>query len=390
MENVSILSGNAGRPTRAKSLSSQSPLPLQEAAGGFSNAISARNSRATSPASQGKPASMPDRKRVITKAMIGNPTSFRHTGHIGTGAYGTMLDSCGVAEADGVLEQQLSEVAAALQLREGGQMWSSSAGDMESKQKTAISETRPLAEGDKRFHRHALQMSEIAEDIPVEENLKQSTHHCHQGTGSQTLLEGDDQPNSTIENISDAASLAQHAASPSQLPTAESDPPLKRQASKRKPLPVPRNLADLCAEMSPSPVKEQCTVETSSKLEKGQVDAPPARDGQFERAIISGCEGESKTVAFATSETESAPDLPCDKMSPSPAAKQLPTLRANGKRFVQGPAGEYITDTANGRWNHALTEIAAALKADDDPEFDGNDTDVLHRTDHILQRFKIP
>ncbi|PWO00398.1 hypothetical protein FA09DRAFT_336534 [Tilletiopsis washingtonensis] len=61
----------------------------------------------------GSPGSpVPARKRIVDKRVIGLPTNFQHTGHIGAASYGTAVSQASAA----ALQAQLSEVAAALSM----------------------------------------------------------------------------------------------------------------------------------------------------------------------------------------------------------------------------------------------------------------------------------
>lgn len=57
------------------------------------------------------------------------------------------------------------------------------------------------------------------------------------------------------------------------------------------------------------------------------------------------------------------------------------TLRLGGKKMVEGPGGNYISDTANFRWNSAMKEITLALKDDDDQ---GGLEEGMRRADQLL------
>lgn len=57
------------------------------------------------------------------------------------------------------------------------------------------------------------------------------------------------------------------------------------------------------------------------------------------------------------------------------------TLRLAGKKMVEGPGGNYISDTANVRWNSALKEITMALK---DEGEEGGLEEGMRRADELL------
>ncbi|PWN41440.1 hypothetical protein IE81DRAFT_324582 [Ceraceosorus guamensis] len=78
------------------------------------------------------------------------------------------------------------------------------------------------------------------------------------------------------------------------------------------------------------------------------------------------------------------------------SAAAAASIRMNGKRMVQGPSGTYITDTANLRWNSALSEITRALKDGDEggaaetAEREGESIeDAMRRADLVLGRLGV-
>lgn len=129
---------------------------------------------------------------------------------------------------------------------------------------------------------------------------------------------------------------------------------LKRSPTKRKPVPGPRKLEVLYDEFKTSSEKKPASPPVESHAEP-----------IFTRKLLD--------------ERGALVDKP------------LPTIRANGKRLVPGPTGDYITDTANGRWVNNLNEITNALKAQGvDGNEDNDEFEELHdglkRADLILSR----
>ncbi|UZJ52515.1 hypothetical protein CBS101457_001835 [Exobasidium rhododendri] len=261
---------------------------------------------------------MPARKRMVTKAMIGTPTNFQHTGHIGAASYGA-LQQAGDAEQ---LQRQLSEVAAALKMDD---MFVSA----------PVSSRLPTREASKESDISTLTPSSLACDLMVSDDLMKKRKATMADAHVSLLFE----PTAT-----------ELPASPSK---ATVEP--KRTTSKRKPVPTPRKLAALYSEFNEGMKEEGSVVPLSS-----------------------------------SAASEASPSfVPEDEEEEDSVAHSLPTIRAqDGKRLVQGPAGDYITDTANGRWNVALDEITKALKADGS-EVDADDEDIqdgLRQADEILGR----
>lgn len=144
----------------------------------------------------------PARKRVITKDMIGKPTNFQHTGHIGAGAY-TGITTGGVYD-DEKLKQQLSEVAAALRM---------------------------------------------------EDSASSNSHDPSKGSESTLADEEASLPSSKGKETSNDYEC-QGAPVFAATPAADTSKPtngVRRTTSKRKPVPAPRKLSELYSEFTTEP-----------------------------------------------------------------------------------------------------------------------------------------
>ncbi|MCO5565509.1 hypothetical protein L7F22_019183 [Adiantum nelumboides] len=281
----------------------------------------------------------PARKRIITKEMIGKPTNFQHTGHIGATSYGGAVSMDG-GDAER-LRQQLSEVAAALRLDD--ESASSNASCLPSREPSK--DSRAGSSGGETA------LTEDLSTIPVQSA-------------------SEDYP---LQDQSEVK-LPQEENSTKQVPVSNLDradsnhftPALKRTTSKRKPVPAPRNLADLYGEFSQTDESEISTKDISTLPDQNQPTILPT-----------SIEEESENGEGIVEQENKA------NTKPVPA-----TIRANGKRMVEGPAGDYITETANVRWNKALNEITLALK-DEGNEDDGEEQDIqtgLQRADEVLRQ----
>jgi hypothetical protein len=316
---------------RARSVSptkASRPMRIQEEVDSIpSSPILASPSRRPTP-------SMPARKRVITKAMIGTPTNFQHTGHIGASSYNA-LQRGGDAEQ---LQKQLSEVAAALKL------------DDDFVSAAPVSKQVLAREVDKGSDASTLAPSlSPSEAVVMEEPIKKQASF-----GSESPVSVRVETQTQSQNGS---------------PT-KTEVGLKRTTSKRKPVPAPRNLAALYDEFNDQ-VKEEDEGEPL-QANNGAAKVVPLK---------------ASLPMSSSNHTENREEEQAEEES---IAKPLPTIRAqNGKRLVPGPAGDYITDTANGRWNNALDEITKALKSDGNDDDDNDEEDLqdgLRRADQILAR----
>lgn len=146
--------------------------------------------------------SHPARKRIITKEMIGKPTNFQHTGHIGAGAYGGVTTG---AYDEARLKQQLSEVAAALRLDDHASISASSRGPEQGSEITLADD----------------------EASTVSERVKEAS------------AESQERPFDSTPAVAQAKVIIDGNAGG-----------MKRTTSKRKPVPAPRKLCDLYSEFS--------------------------------------------------------------------------------------------------------------------------------------------
>lgn len=288
--------GNHQTRVRAKSLSPKkvfTPLQLNE-----DNPSTPKSPHVTP--SKPRPQPMPARKRVVSKSMIGNPSNFQHTGHVGAAGFGALQGDGNHFQTNDILRQQLSEVAAALKL------------DDETSSPEAVrgKEAPGLAQ-------HGNEDDTLAsEKTPCSISSQICPPEEHASAPQQPSP--NNQGENTISHTGAGAGL-------------------HRKPSKRKPVPSPRPLESLY--------------------------------GEFDQSAAAVVPPETHVPSDTIAEAEEEADV-----------KPLPTIRANGKRMVQGPAGSYITDTANVRWNNALSEIARALKDDgqeDEEQTEGDRTDVF-------------
>lgn len=293
-----------------KGMRSQSFSPSK--ANRLSRFIAHIDNRPSSPTPLFPPAShhATARKRVVTTTMIGKPTNFKHTGHLGATSYNAMQKEA--------LEKQLLEVTAALQTDGDGEDGAVVVRDQFPSQRSSISEV----------------------SLATTTSGENSSIHLH--STPMSLI------TSTPASMSAQIGLPTFPSSPTQRPA------LLRQSSKRKPVPKTRELADLC-----DIFKDQVLEE-----DEATQDVKPVR---IDKTLLPIIPAETRTVKDE---------------------EHIPTLRAHsGRNLVVGPAGDLITDTANGRWVGALDEIKQALKAEggDDQHGEGEDIgDGLKRADAIL------
>ncbi|PWN32127.1 uncharacterized protein FA14DRAFT_162376 [Meira miltonrushii] len=317
---------------------------ISEAMSPISNSQKAVGNAPASP-SKRRQQSTPARKRIITKEMIGKPTNFQHTGHIGATSYGGAVSMDG-GDAER-LRQQLSEVAAALRLDDGNV--SSNTSCLPSRE--ASKDSRAGSSGG---------------ETALTEDLSPMPMHSVSGDYSlqdQSAISAPQLDTSTKQQIAPdlARADSQHSTQEITNKTA-----LKRTTSKRKPVPTPRNLADLYGEFS-------------------QPDNNGGSDKEF--AILPDHNQPTTLPTSIEEETENGEGIVEQENQVN--TKPVPTtIRANGKRMVEGPAGDYITETANVRWNKAMNEITLALK-DENNDDDGEEEDIqtgLQRADEVLRQ----
>lgn len=289
--------------------------------------------------------STPARKRIITKDMIGKPTNFQHTGHIGATSYGGAVSMDG-GDAER-LRQQLSEVAAALRLDDGNA--SSNTSCLPSRE--ASKDSRAGSSGGETAlteDMSPMPMQSVSEDYSLQDQSAVSA--------SRPDISTKQQPASDL-----ARTDSQHSAQEVTNKTA-----LKRTTSKRKPVPTPRNLADLYGEFN-------------------QTENNPSSDKGV--AVLSDHSQPTTLPTSIEEETENGEGI-VEQENRSNRKPVPTTIRANGKRMVEGPAGDYITETANVRWNKAMNEITLALK-DEGNNDDGEEEDIqtgLQRADEVLRQ----
>lgn len=303
----------------------------------------------TSP-SKKRQQNMPARKRIITKEMIGKPTNFQHTGHIGATSYGGAVSMDG-GDAER-LRQQLSEVAAALRLDEGNTSTSTS----HSPSREPSKDSRTGSSGGE---------TAITEDL----SPAQVTPSSDESSRKEVIAEADEEQ----DHSKDQQLITETNKTYSQHPVQDitNKVALKRTTSKRKPVPTPRNLADLYGEFSQISSKDEIPNKEMNAAIFEQQNQSTTLPVKIEEEVE--CENGESVVA---QENQSM-------IKPVPT-----TIRANGKRMVEGPAGDYITETANVRWNKALNEITLALK-DEGNEDEGEEQDIqvgLQRADEVLRQ----
>jgi hypothetical protein len=259
------------------------------------------------------------RKRVVNIATIGNPTNFQHTSHLG-GASDRAKQGEEQAEQ---LQKQILEVTAALEMGDGDEGFIVK--DHIPSEGSSISEA-------------SSESITSGESSPIESESK----------AAPSIVE------SSVTTPAEGEATSLISSPPSSPSKEQQKVELSRHASKRKPVPKTRGLADLC-DVFKNQVSEE---EEPSQQSYIEVDTKP-------------------DSAKHTNTVD----------------EQVPTIRANNnKRLVPGPAGDLITDTANGRWNCALDEIKKALKAEgdeDDTDVDETLVDVMQRADLVLARLDV-
>lgn len=348
--------------------------------------------------------SEPARKRAVNKAMIGKPTNFQHTGHIGAGAYSAATALGNDPEAARALKLRLSEVAAALDFGDAPITKTVDA-DTTEKHLTNDQRIKPNAQQDEPC---ALDGSVPEQNGKVEQGQEQEYEHAAKmRTRSDATLIDD---------------LALNASSGGD-PTPASSPVKKNTASATRRVAVPKIMdeepvAEILVTEEPRRIQEPSSSSTLAALDRTPSSASGVgRSSSTRRKPVSV---PNKLAAlydeFKQEEPFKLPQPPLmqpteeskkpqlQQQIPQPRAKAMGlsplmeddeemrklTYRLNGKRMVPGPGGDYITDTAHGRWDKALMEITQALKrqvleqggADDDVEL----AEGLRQADEVLSR----
>lgn len=326
------------KPTKDEYQISEAKLPINNSQQSVGNTPSSPSKK--------RQQSTPARKRIITKEMIGKPTNFQHTGHIGATSYGGAVSMDG-GDAER-LRQQLSEVAAALRLDDGNA--SSSTSYLPSREPSK--DSRGGSSGGE---------TALTEDLSTIPTQSASEDHSLQDKSALNPSQSESQ--TKPQPVSELARA--NSQSPTQETTNKTG--LKRTTSKRKPVPAPRNLADLYGEFNQP--DDAATLRTEIGTMPDHHSQPTTLPNSIEE------------------ETENGEGIIAQEYQVN--TKPVPaTIRANGKRMVEGPAGDYITETANVRWNKALTEITLALK-DEGNDDDGEEQDIqtgLQRADEVLRQ----
>lgn len=336
------------------------------------------------------PSSGPARKRVVTKAMIGKPTNFQHTGHIGAGAYGAATAMGSDPKAARELQLQLSEVAAALNF--GDELGSSmpvkagKGGEHDTKEIEEVRdpvvehETKTRARSDATLIEDAATGEEAPsppsptppatprKEAPAITRVAVPTHDEEEE--EEQLLPAAEQKAVVFEEVRSKEPSSASTLVLDRTPSSASG--VSRSSStRRKPVSVPNKLAALYDEFKqeepfslPQPPPPQNLPPSKQQ---------PQQQPQPQPAPLSKAKGLSPLI-------EDEEEM-----------RKL-TYRLNGKRMVPGPGGDYITDTAHGRWDKAMTEITRALKSQglEESGADYNDeedlAEGLRRADDVLGR----
>ncbi|EPQ26503.1 uncharacterized protein PFL1_05825 [Pseudozyma flocculosa PF-1] len=395
----------------------------------------------------------PARKRVVVKSMIGKPTNFQHTGHIGAASYGSAVSSA----ASEALQLQLSEVAAALRLddptpstaAEPSPAAAAVAPSVEARVASPSPRSRPLPVAPARAS--SIQ-GESASEHGFDGVASPSTASSRPQTptidsfrprsplaGSTTTPSGS-RPSSPLGVLASSASpgqpgLAMNAAAGARRrkPVPKALPELEFEARHQASSPAPA-AAEVVA-MAPSATSPDAT-DTIEGCPAASEAAPSlatepaaASDAQLGRqvSVMGKLPGERDFAKFVQQGSPASRRL--NKMSSiknhrgdtlgegtlkrwglaeafaengagAAAGEDAPTAEVEGqappgsggpsKKMVEGPAGTYITDTANVRWNSAMDEIRKALAADEaDEAEDQGIQEGMKLADEVLRKLGV-
>lgn len=338
------------------------------------------------------PSPGPARKRVVTKAMIGKPTNFQHTGHIGAGAYGAATAMGSDPKAARELQLQLSEVAAALNF--GDELGSSmpvKAGKGEEHDTKETEEVRdPVVEHEVKTR--ARSDATLIEDVAAGEEAPSPPSPTPPAT-----------PRKEIPAITRVAVPTLDDEKEEQLlPAAEQEAVVIEEVRSKE----PSSASTLVLDRTPSSASG---VSRSSSTRRKPVSVPnklAALYDEFKQEEPFSLPQPPPPQNLPSSKQQQQQPLPLPQPQPAPLAKakglspliedeeemRKLTYRLNGKRMVPGPGGDYITDTAHGRWDKAMTEITRALKSQglEESGADYNDdedlAEGLRRADDVLGR----
>ncbi|SPO38511.1 uncharacterized protein PSFLO_03989 [Pseudozyma flocculosa] len=417
-------------------------------------ATSPRPSKGAVAAALGSPSpGGPARKRVVVKSMIGKPTNFQHTGHIGAASYGSAVSSA----ASEALQLQLSEVAAALRLddptpstaAEPSPAAAAVAPSVEARVASPSPRSRPLPVAPARAS--SIQ-GESASEHGFDGVASPSTASSRPQTptidsfrprsplaGSTTTPSGS-RPSSPLGVLASSASpgqpgLAMNAAAGARRrkPVPKALPELEFEARHQASSPAPA-AAEVVA-MAPSATSPDAT-DTIEGCPAASEAAPSlatepaaASDAQLGRqvSVMGKLPGERDFAKFVQQGSPASRRL--NKMSSiknhrgdtlgegtlkrwglaeafaengagAAAGEDAPTAEVEGqappgsggpsKKMVEGPAGTYITDTANVRWNSAMDEIRKALAADEaDEAEDQGIQEGMKLADEVLRKLGV-
>ena len=315
---------------------------------------------------------------------------FQHTGHIGASAYGSAVSSVD-SEA---LKAQLSQVAAALKFDDFQFSPDAGSAPILGKEKEAAEETTAKAEVAAEAEAQAGHSATSSSDSrgPFGASSAESAPASSRPTSMASLsrpctpLRESSRPHTPAR---DSVSLASPQApvpgpgpGPVSVPASTSGPgpslaraPSAAGARKRKP--VPKVLPEMDFESEHAKLNRQVSV--VGKL-------PDERD--FAKFVAEGSPAGRRMRNVASIKAKSGDG---DKDGGAAGTPGNATLKRWGlaeafgvgegdeseatqqKKMVEGPAGTYISDTANFRWNSAMDEIRKALAADPAEEAEGEE-----------------